>query len=352
MLIKRIPDGPAGIAETVTAILAVAHDPNTTNQIRDIALWICKRAGAKTEMEKAQAIFKWMRKNVTYVKDPIYREFVQPPLFLLKQGMKRSHKAAGDCDDHTACNMALLGALGFSTRAVISEDPTRPGPGNLPMWAHIYCEVEARKHPKGKRFWTPVDSSMWFLKFGEKVGGRQTTVYPGDIHPDIYFEASRNRRGLGYVSKTIDLASDSVDQAMKRRISKPGIFNFDFTVNGLDGANGLGGWGLLTPVISAGSSITQALIGKRLQEKLAKRQGQLEQAKLNAQVRLAEQAQKLEFQAQQLNAERAALIQSEEAAFDRLRSASRKDRITAAALVGVPLVGIFVLNFIRKKREK
>ena len=678
MLIKRIPDGPEGIAETVTAILALAHDPNTTNQIRDIALYICKKAGAKTEMEKARAIFNWSRKNVAYVKDPIYREFVQPPLFLLKQGMKKSHKAAGDCfvkgtrvlrkrdyklipielleegdyiwgykkwskvtkiwgdkgrlpttliklnngssvrltqdhkvwiaeckhvdghsrkrkcsckmenrtlrrikiselekgmvviqpdkidfgensidpdrmyinglylsdgwcedyrfaisgkdgskkenqkkevqdicerlniktncqkrfirvydrewtkylskmgtvayekhaitinweescakrlldgiladsgkntngngrtftttseelwlqtrvllkmfgipcseryivehgglgknpiwrlgirdinrkdgknklfrvkeiirdgkeedcfdietedhfvwlpeadwttsqcDDHTGLNMALLGALGFATRAVVSEDPTRPGNPDMPMWAHIYCEVEARKHPKGKRHWVPVDSSMWFLKFGEKVGGRQTLIYPGDIHPDLYFQASREgRSGLGFVSKAIELGSPYIADAMRRRTSKGGLFNFGFTVNGIDGVNkGLGGWGLLTPVISAGSSIAQALIGKRLQEKLAKRQGQLEQAKLNAQVRLAEQAQKLEFQAQQLNAERAALIQSEEAAFDRLRSASQKDRITAAALVGIPLAGIFVLNWLRRKKEK
>lgn len=693
MLIKKIPDGPEGIAETVTAVIALAHDPGTTREIREQALLICRRAGAKTELQRAKAIHDWIKKHVAYVKDPIYREYVQFPVHLLRQAKRGSHKSAGDCfvkgtrvlrkkdhklipiellqegdyiwgynrwskvtriwgdkgvlpttliklnngssmrltadhkvwiaecrhknghekykngtykcsckienrelrrisvkdlesgmvvvqpekieygkkslnpekayieglyladgwhdgnrfcisgkdrhkkqeqkieveeiceklgiktswheryirvydrewmtklarmgsvayekhlltvdydeltarsilkgimadsgantngngrtftttseelwlqtrvllkmqgipcsekyivehgglgrhpiwrlgirdvkrkdgknkllrvkeiikddekfpcfdietedhfvwlpeadwtvsqcDDHTALNMALLGSIGIATRAVVSEDPTRPGSSNLPMWAHIFCEALVRKNPKSQRQWVPVDSSMWFLDFGKKVGGRSTTIYPGDIPADIIFDASKDgSQGLGFVSRAIALGSKYVDRAMKQRTSRPGLFNFNFSVNGLDGAessvaNGLGfvisaGTALISSAISTGSSLVQAAMGKRLQEKLAKRQAQAEALQLQAQVRLAEQAQKLEFQSRQLDAERAALLQSEEAAFERLRSASQKDRITAAALVGVPLAAIFVLNFIRgrKKKEK
>ena len=283
MLVKKIPNGPDGIAETVTAVISYAHEPETTAEIREIALLITHQAGAKTELQKAKALHDWVKSHIRYDKDPIYREFVQQPLWLIREGFRKSHKASGDCDDHTAVNMALLGALGFATRAVVSEDPSNPGPSHSPHWAHIFCETQVRARPDAKRKWVPIDSSMWFLKFGTKVGGKNTHIYPGDIPPDVYFDSGRGRTGLGYVAKAIELGTPYVNKVMRKRTNK-GKTLFGFTVNGVNGINGLGnssqhglGWmGLVTGGMNAVTGIITGMIGSKTQKYLAKKQQQVQ----------------------------------------------------------------------------
>lgn len=541
MLIKKIAGGTEGISETVTAILAVAHDPDQTEQLRHVALYICESAGAKTDYDKVKSIHDWVKDHIKYYRDPIYREFVQEPIWLINEGFKKSFKAAGDCfvkgtkvllkeghkivpieslkegdyiwgykkwskvtkvwgdkgrlkthliklnngssmrltpdhkiwistclkhphghkgkskcyckddereisrikvsqiepgmvvlqpekidfgtnepdpglylsdgwsedrrfaisgkdgdklfrikevikddeefecfdietedhfvwlpeadwtvsqcDDHTAVNMALLSAIGIPTRAVITEDPSNPGPASAPYWAHIYCEAEASKSLAGSKSWVPVDSSMWFLKFGEKVGGKHTMVYPSDIPPDIYFDAAKTGRGirggLGFIGRAISLGTKYVDKVMNKRIKSEG-FNFSHSVNGLGGARPALGqaFSFASGVISQISAFGQSLINKGLQKTLAKRQQQIAQLQIQAETDLAKKAQELQFQSQQLEAERQALLSSEELAFQKLRDSSKSDRLTAIALVGVPLAAILALGVIRTIRER
>lgn len=354
VLIKKIPHGTKGISETVAAVLAYSHEPETTSEIREIALYIIQKSGAKTELQKAKAIHDWVKSHIRYEKDPTFREFVQQPLWLIKKGFEGSHMASGDCDDHCAVNMALMSSIGFGTRAVVTEDPSSPGPKDSPYWAHIYCDVHVRASPESPRKWVAVDSSMWFLEFGKKVGGRSTTIYPHDIPIDIFFDAGNGRQGLGYVAEAIRLGTPFVDNVMKKR-TKGGKSIFNFTVNGVSQSiNGLGLFNpasFVTGTISAATGFVSNIINTRSQKQVISKQIELQKLQIAANERLQTKAQELEFQSRQLDKERENLLKSEELAFDRLRSATQSDKFTSAALVGLPLLAILGYNIYQGFKE-
>ena len=73
----------------------------------------------------AGAIYKWIIRNVNYVRDPWDVERIQSPDVTLRQ-------RAGDCDDHAILSATLLGSLGIPTGFRIVSRTGR-------SYDHIYC---------------------------------------------------------------------------------------------------------------------------------------------------------------------------------------------------------------------
>jgi hypothetical protein len=81
-----------------------------------------------------EAVFAWIRRNVTFRNDPPEDELLIDPRVLLE--LPRARRV-GDCDDFSMLGAAILGTLGFASRIVTikadQRDPSR--------WSHVYLEV-------------------------------------------------------------------------------------------------------------------------------------------------------------------------------------------------------------------
>lgn len=102
-----MPDGIAGTALTLRLMKQLALNGSRSAIVHDAAVRIIKQAGVpaydhKGEME---ALFKFARDNVRYVRDPVGVELLQTPERTLKV-------LSGDCDDKTTLLAALLGSIG------------------------------------------------------------------------------------------------------------------------------------------------------------------------------------------------------------------------------------------------
>ncbi len=87
------------------------------DDIRELALKITRgiRKNSNTGLpdlrntgQVAEALYRWMTRNINYVRDPWNIERIQSPDVTLRQ-------KAGDCDDHAILSAALLQSLGIQT---------------------------------------------------------------------------------------------------------------------------------------------------------------------------------------------------------------------------------------------
>lgn len=87
------------------------------DDIRELALKITRRIrrNSNTDLpdlrntdQVAEALYRWMTRNINYVRDPWNIERIQSPDVTLTQ-------KAGDCDDHAILSAALLQSLGIQT---------------------------------------------------------------------------------------------------------------------------------------------------------------------------------------------------------------------------------------------
>ncbi len=63
------------------------------------------------------AVLDFVRRNVTYVRDPVDSEYVISPINLIEQ-IQNGQKPYGDCEDHVLLLNSMLGSIGFPTRFV------------------------------------------------------------------------------------------------------------------------------------------------------------------------------------------------------------------------------------------
>lgn len=363
MLSRKIKDDSYGIAETVAVILALAGDPRpeVAPNVRSMALWICHQAGATTDYQRVQAIFKWLRDHIQYVRDPSYREFVQPPLDLITEGARQSHMAAGDCDDFATLAGALCGSLGIPYRICLSEDPSNRSPGE-PWWAHVYCEALVKKKPTDRdKFWIPLDASMFFLNFGERVLGRTTHIYPGDMNVDILLDGAQKPGGLGgYVTYAIDHSAKHLLGAMRARTTEAKLKGPVLESTGIDGSSSLGfsfGGGVsdvFGALIKPFVGLTTGLISADAAKTAAKQQAKVQMLSDAANERLASKYADLDFQANQLAEQRAGAILSEKNSFDALQASVQSERRWTAALIVSPFVfyvGYKAYNWVANRKK-
>ncbi len=98
----------------------------------------------------AKGMFYFVKEKISYVNDPVDREYVKYPRETLFTGN-------GDCDDKAVLLSSLLEAVGIRTRLVF-----------VPR--HVYVEAELPKalsHYKNKEGWVSLDATCESCSFGE-----------------------------------------------------------------------------------------------------------------------------------------------------------------------------------------
>jgi hypothetical protein len=99
------PDGLPHVASSIKHIAELAAAGAKTYPIRHLATEITRNVPSKQTRAELAAIYRWVRDNIRYRKDPLGLEWIQSPERTLTEG-------AGDCDDITAVISALAQAVG------------------------------------------------------------------------------------------------------------------------------------------------------------------------------------------------------------------------------------------------
>jgi len=133
-----LPDGIAGVDATVRKMVELAHSQygSKSAKIRALAIDIVRNAGIqdKDYYGEMVAIHNWVRDNIRYVRDPIGQETLSYP------EETAFNSRAGDCDDLSTLEMALLGSIGIESFPVV----VGMFPGHF---SHVYIHG---KVPPGK----------------------------------------------------------------------------------------------------------------------------------------------------------------------------------------------------------
>lgn len=191
---SRLPEGNAGVDYTVETMAKMAKGEfgARSAKIRALAINLVNQAQVadKNYYGMAEAIHNWVRDHIRYVKDPIGdgengRTLNQETLSYPEETAFNSQ--AGDCDDKTILEIALLGSLGIQSYPVVIG--TTPG-----RYSHVYLHIvlPPGKYPHAGEV-VPADPIMreWSL-------GKEAPAYKVKLKK-LYTELS----GLG----TMDLGA-------------------------------------------------------------------------------------------------------------------------------------------------
>ena len=137
---KKIPAGVAGTIATLQEMRRIVQDSKRDFLVRDVAATIAQPKLQKDFGGEIASLYKFVRDEIRYVKDPRGVEMVQTPRAILRT-------KAGDCDDKSTLLASLLESLGHATRFVaVGFAPGR--------YSHVYIEVRRRNGS-----WVPLETT-------------------------------------------------------------------------------------------------------------------------------------------------------------------------------------------------
>jgi hypothetical protein len=134
-----IPDGVAGITETLREMSRLAKDGKKSFPVRSRALGIISGCNQKDYSCEVRKLHAFVRDNIRYTLDIHNVETIQSAAKTLEFG-------AGDCDDKSILLASMLGAIGHPTRYVaIGFEPN--------VYSHVYVETKIGAN------WIPLETT-------------------------------------------------------------------------------------------------------------------------------------------------------------------------------------------------
>lgn len=153
-------------------------------QIRALAQNIVVTAGVREKdyWGEMVAIHNWVRDKIRYQRDPVGQETLLTPEYLISH---KNGSFAGDCDDKSMLEAALLGAIGTPTRFVVVGLTA----GNF---SHVYLQANVGGT------WVSLDPIMPEHEAGWEVPNpARKKIYPENAAEGI---SMRGLHGLGYIA--------------------------------------------------------------------------------------------------------------------------------------------------------
>lgn len=153
---SRIPRGEPGTWVTLEKMEQITQEAAGDPRIRHLAFRILDNAGIESgdKPGEVQALYNWVRDELSYRKDPFRLELLTHPVATLDYG-------GGDCDDRSLLLSSLLRTVGYPTRYLTSSNL----PGRRPPFRHVFLEAQIPRIG-----WIPLDPTKK-LQAG--------SVYPG-----------------------------------------------------------------------------------------------------------------------------------------------------------------------------
>lgn len=104
-----IESGLVGTEQTLALMRMLIQEWKTDPSIRDRSIQLISRVAPKDDVGEVDAIFRWVRDNIRYVRDVSGIETLHTPNLIIAQ-------AAGDCDDKVILLCTMLESIGYDTR--------------------------------------------------------------------------------------------------------------------------------------------------------------------------------------------------------------------------------------------
>lgn len=145
--LSYIPSGISGVRATLRAMSSIVKTYKKAPAIRELALKIVSEVPEKKWRAEADAVFKWVQRNIRYVKDIRGVETLHTPIQLIRLGQ-------GDCDDMSILSASLLEALGHPTRFCAVGVNGQP-------FSHVFSQTKIA----GK--WVTLDCTMKTFSLGQ-----------------------------------------------------------------------------------------------------------------------------------------------------------------------------------------
>ncbi len=134
-------------------------DPKVVLKAHDLVRNIDRNAAS----QMASTLFKFVRDNIAYIRDPVGVEFVKSAAITLKT-------KTGDCDDQAVLFSTLAEGVGLNTRfKAVKADPRYPG-----EFSHVYSQVDI----PGKG-WVSADTIVPGAQFGWEATGFRGRTWGG-----------------------------------------------------------------------------------------------------------------------------------------------------------------------------
>lgn len=192
----RVPllDGEAGTAQTIDLMRKLVDDAVSDQTFVRHVHDIVRPVRAYDELGELEAIYGWFKRNIRFVRDPLTKEKLVPPVELLKI-------RSGDCDETALAIGAAALSIGFPARWItISTNAENPR-----EFTHIYAQAES---PAGSGNWISLDAARPDAQFG-----LEPQIYfrkrAWNIADDSYQDLSGNRRRMPkFLSGYIGLGQD------------------------------------------------------------------------------------------------------------------------------------------------
>ena len=134
-----IPDGVAGVQTTLGMMAKLVKRGKTNPAIRSKAVALVQNLRQKDRLGEIDAIFRFVRDGIRYVRDINNVETLHWPEQVMAQ-------ESGDCDDKVVLVNSLLQSIGYRTRFVAVG--FSPG-----MFSHVLPEVQFG------RYWLPLETT-------------------------------------------------------------------------------------------------------------------------------------------------------------------------------------------------
>lgn len=114
---------------TVSNILKLIRENRSNPQIRETAVGVIRATGipATAYPLVIEAMAKFVKNNVMFVRDPHRTDVIFPPLEVLNLG-------AADCEDQSCLAASLLESIGLPVKVVIVSKDGR-------MWDHVFLRA-------------------------------------------------------------------------------------------------------------------------------------------------------------------------------------------------------------------
>jgi transglutaminase-like putative cysteine protease len=125
--LTRLPDGVAGVRETLKIMSALARDGKKKLPIRLAAMAVVQDLQQRDWAGEVQSLFNFVRDRIRFVGDINRVETLQDPARTLQL-------RAGDCDDKSTLLAAMLESIGHPAR--FHAVGFRPG-----KFSHVYVET-------------------------------------------------------------------------------------------------------------------------------------------------------------------------------------------------------------------
>lgn len=146
---ENIGTGDSAIYNTVSRMKEIIHLSSANPFVRRWSQEALAHVPVNSKWDEANAIYRFVRDNVRYTKDPYGIEYIQTPPTLLegihRYRSKREPRPIGDCDDMTTLSLSMLKSVGFPVAIrTVGFTPDR--------FSHVYGLVNVDGQ------WTPIDT--------------------------------------------------------------------------------------------------------------------------------------------------------------------------------------------------